>query len=62
MSVSHQHILLYEKELNEKFDVHIRESIQQFLPKYISPQDQKELLQFLNDFPDNLDSRFYTSY
>lgn len=41
--------------------MNIQKSIEQFLPKYLSEQKQENLLQELKEFPDNLDSRFYTS-
>ena len=31
-----------------------------FLPKYLSPNSQEELFACLRDFPNNIDSRFYT--
>ncbi len=40
----------------------IKKSIEQFLPKYLSPKDQRELLKCLEDFPDNLNSRFYSQH
>jgi len=41
--------------------MNIKESIKQFLPKYLSETDQKKLLKEIVDFPHNLDSRFYTN-
>jgi len=40
--------------------MNIKESIKQFLPKYLSETEQKNLLKEISDFPNNLDSRFYT--
>jgi len=42
--------------------MNIKESIEQFLPKYLSELDQKKLLQEIDAFPSNLDSRFYTTF
>lgn len=39
----------------------IEESIKKFLPKYLSPSDQSKLLKCLEDFPNNLNYRFYTN-
>jgi len=41
--------------------MNIKESIKQFLPKYLSETDQKNLLQELDSFPDNIDARFFTT-
>jgi len=41
--------------------MNIKDSIKQFLPKYLSETEQKKLLKEISDFPDNLDSRFYTT-
>lgn len=41
--------------------MNVKESIKQFLPKYLSETEQKKLLKEISDFPDNLDSRFYTT-
>lgn len=41
--------------------MNIKELIKQFLPKYLSETEQKKLLQEISDFPENLDSRFYTT-
>ena len=41
--------------------MNIKESIKQFLPKYLSESEQKKLLIEIFDFPENLDSRFYTT-
>ena len=41
--------------------MNIKESIKHFLPKYLYEIDQKKLLKEIVDFPDNLDSRFYTN-
>lgn len=38
------------------------ELIKQFLPKYLSPEEKLNLKNLIEDFPYNLDSRFYTSY
>ena len=38
----------------------IESTISQFLPKYLSPNDQKDLLKCIKDFPDNINKRFYT--
>jgi len=40
--------------------MNIKESIKQFLPKYLSETEQKKLLKEISGFPNNLDSRFYT--
>jgi len=40
----------------------IEESIKVFLPKYLSPEDQTKLLECIDDFPDNLESRFFTTF
>lgn len=37
------------------------DDIEVFLPKFLSPESQKELFEGLKDFPENIDSRFYTS-
>lgn len=37
------------------------EDFQLFLPKYLSPESQRELLKELKNFPENIDSRLYTS-
>ena len=42
--------------------MNIQETIRLFLPKYLSPDAQQNLLDCIKDFPDNIDSRFYTSY
>lgn len=39
----------------------ISEVIKTFLPKYLSSESTKELLDLFKTFPDNLDNRFYTS-
>jgi hypothetical protein len=36
--------------------------IQIYLPKYLSAQSSKELFDGLKDFPNNIDSRLYTTY
>lgn len=38
------------------------EDIKIFLPKYLSDAQQAQLFSQLSSFPENLDSRFYTSY
>lgn len=38
------------------------ENIKKFLPKYLSAESYKELIEGLRCFPENLDSRFYTGY
>ncbi len=38
------------------------EDIKIFLPKYLSPDSEENLFAALNEFPQNLDSRLYTSY
>lgn len=38
------------------------EDIQIYLPKYLSAESTKELFEGLKDFPENIDSRLYTSY
>jgi len=38
------------------------EDIKVFLPKYLSPGSEKILFDCLRDFPDNIDSRLYSSY
>ncbi|MDP3914275.1 MAG: hypothetical protein Q8R96_11125 [Bacteroidota bacterium] len=38
------------------------DDIQIYLPKYLSSESSKELFEGLKDFPDNLDSRLYTTY
>lgn len=35
--------------------------IELFLPKYLSPENYKRLLQELDAFPNNIDKRMYTS-
>jgi hypothetical protein len=42
--------------------MNIKESIKQFLPKYLSETEQKKLVHEISAFPDNLDSRFYTTF
>ena len=37
------------------------EDVQQYLPKYLSPEAQKNLFDGLAQFPDNIDSRLFTS-
>jgi hypothetical protein len=37
------------------------EDLKLYLPKYLSDDSQKKLFSGLKDFPDNLDSRFYTT-
>lgn len=39
-----------------------RENVKNFLPKYLSAESYKELIEGLRTFPENLDSRFYTDY
>lgn len=36
--------------------------IKKYLPKYLSAESYKELIAGLKDFPNNMDSRFYTKY
>lgn len=38
------------------------EDIQIYLPKYLSAESSKELFEGLKDFPENIDSRLYTTY
>lgn len=38
------------------------DDIQIYLPKYLSAESTKELFEGLKDFPENIDSRLYTSY
>lgn len=40
----------------------IKESIRQFLPKYLSPEDEEKLITCINEFPENINSRFYTTF
>lgn len=40
----------------------IKESIRQFLPKYLSPEDEEKLISCINEFPENINSRFYTTF
>jgi hypothetical protein len=40
----------------------IKESIKQFLPKYLSSDHQEKLISCINEFPENINSRFYTSF
>jgi hypothetical protein len=40
----------------------VKESIRQFLPKYLSPKDEEKLISCINEFPANIHSRFYTSF
>ena len=42
--------------------MNLKESIIQFLPKYLSETEQKKLLAEIKAFPKNLDSRFYTDH
>lgn len=42
--------------------MNLKESIKQFLPKYLSETEQKKLLAEIKAFPQNLDTRFYTDY
>jgi hypothetical protein len=37
------------------------EEIEKYLPKYLSPESQKNLFNELGNFPDNIDKRMYTS-
>lgn len=37
------------------------EDFQLYLPKYLSPESQRDLLRELKNFPENIDSRLYTS-
>ncbi|MCF7933893.1 MAG: hypothetical protein K9L73_03800 [Spirochaetia bacterium] len=36
-----------------------RSELEVFLPAYLSPENEKSLLENLRDFPDNIDNRFY---
>ncbi len=38
------------------------DDIKTFLPKYLSEENHKKLFEEISNFPNNLDSRFYTSY
>lgn len=38
------------------------DDIKKYLPKYLSKESYKELIDGLKNFPDNIDSRFYTHY
>ena len=38
------------------------EDIKKYLPQYLSDSDAKQLFSSLKDFPDNIDSRFYSNY
>ena len=38
------------------------DDIQIYLPKYLSLESSKELFEGLKDFPENIDSRLYTTY
>ncbi len=38
------------------------EDIKLYLPKFLSTESGKELFEGLKDFPDNIDTRLYTSY
>lgn len=40
----------------------LSEDIRIFLPKFLASESTKELLNCLNDFPNNIDNRLYTSY
>ncbi|MEP7197633.1 MAG: hypothetical protein ABI851_14030 [Saprospiraceae bacterium] len=40
----------------------IKEAIELYLPKYLSPTAKVELKKLISEFPDNIDSRFYTNY
>ena len=37
------------------------EDVKQYLPKYLSPEAQKNLFDGLNQFPDNIDARLFSS-
>jgi len=37
------------------------EDLEIYLPKYLSPESQEKLFDALNDFPDNIDARLYTT-
>jgi hypothetical protein len=36
------------------------EQVSRYLPKFLSPESEKELFKELKQFPDNIDKRFYT--
>ena len=38
------------------------EDIKKYLPQYLSDNDAKQLFSALKDFPNNIDSRFYSNY
>ena len=38
------------------------EDIKKYLPQYLSDSDAKQLFSSLKDFPNNIDSRFYSNY
>ena len=38
------------------------EEVKYYLPKYLTPESEKDLFQELKSFPDNIDSRLFTSY
>jgi hypothetical protein len=38
------------------------EEVKYYLPKYLTPESEKALFQELQSFPDNIDSRLFTSY
>ena len=38
----------------------VKESIKLFLPKYLSPNEQEKLISCINEFPNNINQRFYT--
>lgn len=38
------------------------EDIKKYLPQYLSDSDARQLFSSLRDFPNNIDSRFYSNY
>ena len=40
----------------------VKETIRQFLPKYLSPEEEDKLVDCINEFPANINTRFYTTY
>ena len=38
------------------------EDIKKYLPQYLSDSDARQLFSSLKDFPNNIDSRFYSNY
>ena len=42
--------------------MNVKETIRQFLPKYLSPEEEDKLVVCINEFPANINTRFYTTY